>query len=165
NLSELILLLAPRHLERLAEIKSLLTAEGADYDLLSELPSRRRRCPTVLVDTMGELASLYALGTFIFCGGSLVPRGGHNIMEAAAWGKPVFYGPHMKDFADAKEMLESAGAGFEVDSPAALATAILRLAGNPQDYARAAQGARAAVRSQQGSAHRQARLAAALINK
>lgn len=161
---ELLLLLAPRHLERLAEIKTLLTMEEEGYDLLSELPSRPRRHSIVLVDTLGELAGLYALGTFVFCGGSLVPRGGHNIMEAAAWGKPVFYGPHMKDFADAKEMLEAAGAGFEVNSPATLTAAILKLADHPQEYARAANGAAAAVRRQQGSARRQARLAAALVN-
>jgi 3-deoxy-D-manno-octulosonic-acid transferase len=163
---ELIFILAPRHLERLTEIKSLLGAAGEEYNLLSELlPPGRRRHPIVLVDTMGELAGLYALGTFVFCGGSLVPRGGHNIMEAAAWGKPVFYGPHMKDFADAKELLETAGAGFGIDSSAALTAAILKLAERPQAYARAAQGATAAVRSQQGSARRQARLAAALMNQ
>jgi 3-deoxy-D-manno-octulosonic-acid transferase len=161
---ELIFILAPRHIERLAEITALLSAAGESCDLLSELPPRRRRHPIVLVDTLGELAGLYAVGSFIFCGGSLVPRGGHNIMEAAAWGKPVFYGPHMKDFADAKEILETAGAGFEIDSAAGLTAAILSLADHPQAYARAAQGAAAAVRSQAGSARRQARLAASVIN-
>lgn len=158
---ELVFILAPRHLERLAEVKALLAAAGEEHDLLSELPPRRR--PIVLVDTMGDLAGLYALGTFIFCGGSLVERGGHNILEAAAWGKPVFYGPHMKDFADAKEILEAAGAGFQIDSQAALTAAILELAAHPQAYARAAQGAAAAARSQTGAARRQARIAASII--
>jgi 3-deoxy-D-manno-octulosonic-acid transferase len=161
---ELVFLIAPRHLQRLPEIKLLLEKSGSQFDLLSEMAHRSRRHSIVLVNTMGELANLYAIGTYIFCGGSLVDYGGHNIMEVAAWGKPVFYGPHMKDFADAKELLEAAGAGIEVDSAASLSAAILALAERPDRYARAAQQAEAAVRRQQGSARRQAKLAAEVTN-
>jgi 3-deoxy-D-manno-octulosonic-acid transferase len=161
---DLVCLIAPRHLPRLPEIVLLLEKAGHQFDLLSELTHRQRRHSIVLVNTMGELANLYAIGTFIFCGGSLVDYGGHNIMEAAAWGKPVFYGPYMKDFADAKELLEAAGAGFKVDSATSLSAAILALGMHPDRYAQAALQAEAAVRRQQGSARRQAALAAEVIN-
>lgn len=160
KLPELICILAPRHLERLPEIRTLLEKSGEGYSLLSGLQEKNRDHPIILVDTMGELADLYAIGTYIFCGGSLVERGGHNIIEAAAWGKPVFYGPHMKDFADAKELLEAAGAGFEVSSPESLCAAIIDLAENTHAYTQAARQAEAAVITQQGSACRQAKLVA-----
>jgi 3-deoxy-D-manno-octulosonic-acid transferase len=157
---DLICILAPRHLERLSEVRLLLDKAGENFELLSELRKRDRIHSIVLVDTMGELADIYAVGTYIFCGGSLVKRGGHNIMEAAVWGKPVFYGPYMNDFADAKELLETAGAGFKVDSAENLSAAITALAENPGAYGHAARQAGAAVLRQQGSARRQARLAA-----
>jgi 3-deoxy-D-manno-octulosonic-acid transferase len=71
------------------------------FDRFSALGKKRPRTKVILVDTMGDLADLYAGGDYIFCGGSLVDRGGHNIIEAARWGRAVYFGPHMKDFRDA----------------------------------------------------------------
>jgi 3-deoxy-D-manno-octulosonic-acid transferase len=63
----------------------------------------------LIIDTFGELFNIYSVATLVFCGASLVPLGGQNPLEPAAWGKPILYGPHMEDFMDAKEMLESTG--------------------------------------------------------
>jgi len=68
----------------------------------------------MVLDTIGELSATYGIADMVFCGGSLVPKGGQNIMEPAMWGKPVIYGPSMEDFADAKEMIQSNGGGIQV---------------------------------------------------
>jgi 3-deoxy-D-manno-octulosonic-acid transferase len=150
-----VLVLAPRHLERLATVQTELAAAGAGHDLLSLIATKGRRSDIVVVDSMGDLATLYSVADYVFCGGSLVERGGHNIMEAARWGRPVLYGPSMKDFSDAKELLEASGGGFQVDNPAELVEKIMRLAGNPALYQRAADGARMCASGQKGAADRQ----------
>jgi len=71
----------------------------------------RKNAPVVLWDTFGELFKVYSLGTLVFCGGSLVSKRGQNILEPAAWGKVVLYGPSMEDFLDAHGLLSGVGAG------------------------------------------------------
>ncbi|MDH5297385.1 MAG: 3-deoxy-D-manno-octulosonic acid transferase, partial [Desulfobulbaceae bacterium] len=164
KIPSLVLALTPRHLERLAEVESLLKTRDLPFDRLSSCKSRGRRSDIVLVDTMGELTGLYGAATFIFCGGSLVPRGGHNLMEAAIWGKPVCYGPNMKDFLDAKELLEAAGAGFLVASPQELADTICTFTNHPDQYREAGRRARETALTQQGSAKRQVQLIKELLN-
>jgi 3-deoxy-D-manno-octulosonic-acid transferase len=107
---------------------------------------------------MGELAGLYSMATYVFCGGSLVERGGHNVLEAAAWGTPVFYGPHMDDFSDAKALLEAEGAGFCVKTPQELASHLLYFIEKPEEYAVAGRGALKVASRQQGSAQKQVAL-------
>lgn len=151
----LVLILAPRHLDRLRTTQAELSAAGAEYDLLGQIKIRGRRKDIVLVDSMGDLATLYSVATFLFCGGSLVERGGHNIIEAARWGRPVFYGPSMKDFIDAKELLEAGGGGFPVANVSELVEKIRRLADEPELYKRAAEGARVSASGQNGAVDRQ----------
>ncbi len=109
----------------------------------------------VVIDSMGGLATLYSVATYIFCGGSLVERGGHNIMEAARWGRPVFYGPSMKDFIDAKELLEAGGGGFPVDNADELGEQIRQLSAAPERYQKAAAGAARSASGQKGAVDRQ----------
>lgn len=162
KLPGLIWIVAPRHLQRLPEIEALFKAEGLGFDRRSAIGSHRNH-DVILVDTMGELAGLYAAADYIFCGGSLVERGGHNLFEAAVWGKPVLYGPSMKDFAEAKALLEEAGGGFPVANAAEIASRILDWVAMPEKYTVAAEKARAAVLHQQGAAKRQAQLLRALL--
>jgi len=164
RLPDLVLALAPRHLERLPEVTALLSGAGEPFDLLSHCKANGRTASVVVVDTMGELSSLYGAATFVFCGGSLVPRGGHNLMEAAIWGRPVCYGPDMKDFLDARELLETAGAGFTVASPQALADTLLRFIDQPDLYATASAKAQEVALAQQGAARRQVQLVKTLLN-
>lgn len=160
--ADFLLIIAPRHVERVTEIETLLKGRGLGYDLLSRLENGNRRHQVIVVDTMGELADLYSAGTFIFCGGSLVPKGGHNVLEAARWGKPVFYGPHTRDFSDAVELLESAGASFAIDSPDRMLEIVLTLLADPVTYGEICRKARQVARNQQGSAKKQALLIKAL---
>ncbi|GAB4345579.1 MAG: 3-deoxy-D-manno-octulosonic acid transferase [Desulfobulbaceae bacterium] len=150
--------LAPRHLERLDEVRRLLNGAGLEFDHYSDLRIRERRKPVVLVDTMGDLADIYSAGDVNFVGGSLVPRRGHNIMEAARWERPVYYGPGIEDFRDAAEALEEAGGGFRVADVQELATLALRHLRDRAEYERACRGAAETVHRQRGAAARQAEM-------
>lgn len=153
-----VLVIAPRHLQRLPAIREVLTRSGVNVDLFSHLPQGGRTARVILVDTMGDLADLYAGGDYLFCGGSLVDRGGHNVIEAARWGRPVCFGPHMKDFRDAAELLVDAGGGFQVADAGALADRILALMHDPEAYRLACERAAAAAARQRGALLRQADL-------
>lgn len=134
TLPDLVWFIAPRHLQRLAEVETLLRGNGLSWQRFSMCRSSGRTEEIVIVDTLGELQLLYGLGTYIFCGGSLVAKGGHNIMEPVAWGRPVFYGPFMNDFEDAKQLLEEHGVGFQVASSRELLDRIIEFDRQPERY-------------------------------
>ena len=152
----LIWVVAPRHLERLPSIEAFFRRSGLDFTRYSQLATTNREAEVVLVDTMGDLANLYSSGDFIFCGGSLVEQGGHNIMEAARWGRPVYFGPYMKDFFDAAELLAAAGGGFQVRSADELATLLLYHQAHRGAYQAACSCAAAIAARQRGAVARQA---------
>ena len=96
---DLRLMLVPRHVERCPEIRLLIQREGLSPMLRSEAgPGRDGPPDVVLVDTTGELADIYGLGTVVFVGKSLTAHGGQNIIDPALAGKPVIVGPHMENF-------------------------------------------------------------------
>jgi 3-deoxy-D-manno-octulosonic-acid transferase len=113
---DLMGIFAPRHLNRIGRLASWFQQQGLDFQRLSFLMngSEARKANVILVDGVGMLFDLYGLGDLIFCGGSLVPLGGQNILEPVAWGKSVFYGPHMDNFLGASRLLERAGCGIKV---------------------------------------------------
>lgn len=164
-LPDLVMALAPRHLKRLDEIETSYLAQGIMLERLSHCRKHGRTSDIVMIDSMGELTGIYGAATYVFCGGSLVSLGGHNIMEAAIWGIPVCYGPYMKDFLDAKELLESAQAGFMVNSPYELAETIIGFAEKPDQYALAGQRARQAALAQQGAARKQVQMVKELLTR
>jgi len=115
----LFLILAPRHLDRLEEVESILKEEALLWVRKTSLPLNGepsrwdpRHVPSViLLDTMGELMRLYSLGTLVFIGGSLVPIGGHNPLEPLAFKKCVLFGPYMFNFSEiSKRLIENGGA-------------------------------------------------------
>jgi 3-deoxy-D-manno-octulosonic-acid transferase len=91
------LIVAPRHLERLDELQGLCREAGFDALRLSHVGGRSR-WEVGLVDTFGQLPRYYGLASIVFIGGSLIPHGGQNPLEAAGAGKPVVFGPHMQNF-------------------------------------------------------------------
>ena len=158
---DLLLVIAPRHIERSRAVTAL--AKGAGFEdavALSEIAGGRLRRGdrVIVVDVMGELFALYGLATVVFCGGSLVPKGGQNILEPAAWGKVVFYGPSMEDFSNEKVLLEEAGAGVTVKNGDELLGGILSLLGHPEDLAGRGERGRAVVVANRGAARRYADL-------
>lgn len=120
------LVLAPRHVERAAEIKSLLDSEGVRYYTYGEAPNEknRRERAVVLVDRMGLLNDLYLAADLAFVGGTLVDIGGHNILEPVWAGTPVVYGPSLGNVIEAAEYIESNNYGMRVESGDRLAAVI-----------------------------------------
>jgi len=112
----------------------------------------------IVIDVIGELFKVYSLASVVFCGGSLVPKGGQNILEPAAWGKVIFYGPSMDDFRDEKELLEKAGAGIMVKSGEELLDGILTLMSDPDALARKGEEGQSIVASNMGAAERYAEM-------
>jgi len=158
RLPDLVWVVAPRHLRRLTEVETLFEEQGLATMRLQQVQEQGRSTEVVLVDSMGELAGLYSIATYVFCGGSFVKRGGHNVLEAAVWGNPVFYGPHMADFSDAKALLEAENSGFCVKTPQELTSRLLYFIEKPEEYAVAGRGALKVARRQQGSARKQVAL-------
>jgi 3-deoxy-D-manno-octulosonic-acid transferase len=113
DLPNLVLLLAPRHPGRFSEVADLIRTKGLRFCRKTAMTPSAAGAPidVILLDTIGELAKLYSMGTVIFIGGSLVPVGGHNVLEPAAYRKAVLFGPHMDNFsAIAKTLIEHNGA-------------------------------------------------------
>ncbi len=150
---DLALILAPRHPERLEEVADLLREAGLAWVQRSKAPAPEGTA-AVLVDTMGELSRLYAAGTVVYVGGSLVPIGGHNVLEPAAHGRPVLFGPHMGNFAEMARLFREQGAGLEVQDAASLAAAALRLLGDPAEARRMGEAGRRIVATHRGAAER-----------
>ena len=106
------LVLVPRHVQRADEIEQMIRDQGLSLARRTRPGHQAPAQPAVtLVDVMGELFDLYGLADVAFCGASLVPHGGQNVLEPAVWSVPVLFGPYMDDFMDAKEVLESVKAG------------------------------------------------------
>ncbi|HSF40552.1 MAG TPA: glycosyltransferase N-terminal domain-containing protein [Thermoanaerobaculia bacterium] len=118
-----LLVLAPRHPERWEEVDAFLRARGVDVLRRSRLPgiSGRGRPEAVLLDSLGELAGLYRLAAGSFIGGTLVPTGGHNPLEAARYGVPVAVGPSMHNFREMAEAFDRASAWRRVNGARELA--------------------------------------------
>jgi len=115
----LLLILAPRHLERLEEVERILRKESLSWLRRTALSldtsqSDRVQPEVILLDTMGELLGIYSLGTLIFVGGSLVPIGGHNPLEPLFFRKCVLFGPHMFNFLEISSRLIETGGAIQV---------------------------------------------------
>ena len=150
---DVYLLLAPRHLERLDHVEQLVGAAGFSSVRWSRL-NGGIPAPVILLDTMGQLSEIYALAAMVFVGGSWVSRGGHNVMEPAAWGKPVFFGPHMENYSSAAATLVRAGAAMEVQNGEELAARLDHLFGRPEKLAEMGRNAKAFVLQNQGAVER-----------
>jgi 3-deoxy-D-manno-octulosonic-acid transferase len=127
-----LLILVPRHPERFGSVHDLCQQQGFATVRRSAGQDVTPATSVLLGDTMGELLFLYALADVAFVGGSLVPNGGHNLLEPAALAKPVLSGPHLFNFLEIAGMLRSAGALEEVNDATALAAAVQRLFDQPQ---------------------------------
>jgi 3-deoxy-D-manno-octulosonic-acid transferase len=117
EVSDLCLILAPRNQQRFEEVFKLALQSGWQTLLRSQIDAGKGRgaqMDVLILDTIGELAHFYSLGDFAFVGGSLVPLGGHNPLEAAQRGLPVVFGPHMENFRDIASILTESGGGFQI---------------------------------------------------
>ncbi len=152
-----LLLLAPRHKDRFASVADLLSGRGIAFVRRSEtmavgvLPVHAH---VLLVDTLGELVALYASADVAFVGGSLVPTGGHNLLEPAALGLPVLTGPSHENGRDTARLLLERGAALQVSSARELAAQLQRLLGDPAERRRVGTIGKEIVDSNRGSVQR-----------
>jgi 3-deoxy-D-manno-octulosonic-acid transferase len=155
---DLFLILVPRHFERTASVAEQLARRKISFMLRSDITSRTRHdagsIQCLLVNTNGELMNFYKPATVVFVGKSLTARGGQNPIEPAALGKPVVFGPHMRNFADITKLFLAADAAVQVRDAAALEQTIADLLSRPQRRAELGQNALDVVRANQGAVAR-----------
>ncbi len=158
------LVVAPRHPGRAAEIAGLVRRSGRVLRRRTALRSEPLGAGAVLLlDTIGELPALYTRARVAFVGGSLVPSGGHTVLEPVLAGCPVLFGPHTANVRDAAELLERCGAGRRVDGPGDLARAVVELLRDPAEAVARAERGRRELDRHRGSARRTAALLEAVI--
>jgi len=166
------LTLAPKHAERLPAVRKLI--EGAGYGCLplSLLKMRLQKGENsrfaanevILVDTFGELDAVYAAADVVFVGRSLTQHGGQNMLEPAALGKPVIFGPHTENFAEAAGLLLGAGAAVQVDSENELLLQIKRFVDDREASVRTGAKAREVVDTRKGATEKNLALLERLIS-
>src|SRR5262245_2522363 len=145
-------IIAPRQPERFVEVERLAREAGFATVRRSDLAiDAGPKADVVVLDTLGELAQVYQLATAGFVGGSLVDHGGHNILEPAAFGKPIVFGPHMHNFAEIADTFVTKLAGIQVQSDHELEEALLSLVTDPVRRARLGAAARALVEANRGA--------------
>jgi 3-deoxy-D-manno-octulosonic-acid transferase len=149
-----LLVLAPRHPERFSAVAGLLASSGLRFQRRSQWDYSKPIAGGIfLLDTIGELVGLYEFADLTFVGGSLVPRGGHNVLEAAQFGKAILVGPHTENFRDVIDIFRRADA-LRVVTPQSLTPAVLQLLENHDERAALGQRAFEVMRSQQGATER-----------
>ncbi len=153
---DLVLIMAPRHVERAAQVEQVVRARGLAVFRRSQGDGTMAGTgPRVMVlDTRGELALLYREAAVTLVGGTLVPIGGHNLLEPAVWGKPVLFGPYTDHCAEVAGLLTDAGGGQVVATSEALAERVGALLLDPERLHRMGQAARDVVVRNQGALRR-----------
>jgi 3-deoxy-D-manno-octulosonic-acid transferase len=147
-----LLVLAPRHPERFDEVDALCRRDGWKTARRTELAiDTEPRVDIVVLDTIGELATIYQTATVVFVGGSLVATGGHNVLEPAVFGKPIVFGPHMENFREIADAFVAHGAAVRLESEHDLDEVIVGLFGDPVRRARLGAAARALVEANRGA--------------
>jgi 3-deoxy-D-manno-octulosonic-acid transferase len=158
------LILAPRRPQRAGEVLALARRAGRRAALRSDLGAAGLAAGDVgVLDTMGELAALYARAAIAYVGGTLVPVGGHNLLEPAAAGAPAVYGGELSNVRHAAALLEASGAGQRVADARALAAALTAALADPGAARARGDAGRAALAAHRGSSERSAELVLAAI--
>ena len=151
------LLVAPRHIERVQEIENLLAKYGFKSMKVSLLNRQHGICslkPIFILDTMGELKSMYSASDIVFIGKSLVKKGGQNPIEPASLGKPIIFGRHMFNFQDAVKIFLENNAAIEVEDKKGFYSAVKFLLDNPEERKKLGANARKAIGKNSGAARK-----------
>ncbi len=148
---DLRLLIAPRYIDRANRIAAL--AHEAKFSVGLRSNGNPQRGQVIILDTIGELSQAYRLATLVFVGGSFTRRGGQNILEPAAQGRPVLFGPHMENFRDSVQVLVGRG-GIQVNDTEHLYRVIAELLDRPETAIALGKMAEVAVRQVSGASLR-----------
>jgi 3-deoxy-D-manno-octulosonic-acid transferase len=159
-----LLVIAPRHPERFGEVEQLVRSEGWKTARRTDLAiDSEPRVDAIVLDTIGELATVYQIATVVFVGGSLVGTGGHNVLEPAVFGKPIVFGPHMENFAEIADAFVTNGAGVQLAGEPQLDEALMSLISDPVRRARLGAAARALVEANRGAKEKSVTVLADLL--
>lgn len=150
------LLLAPRHLERVAQVEADLENAGISPVRWSRIKNTGDEHQVVILDVMGELADAYGCAAMAIIGGSFIPHGGQNPIEAARWAAPCLCGPHMENFAEVTREMVKQGGAVQLSGRENLEAAVLKWLDDPESRKRAGEAARRVVRNNQGASERTA---------
>jgi len=148
------LLIAPRHPQRSEQIAQITQRYGFPSLFISQLdrlPSTHHLRPIFILDTIGQLIPFYTIADIVFVGGSLVKKGGHNILEPAALGKPVLFGPHMFNFRDIADLFLQRNAAVMVKNEQDLAVKIRYLLGHTVQIQDMTQKAKVLIEENRGA--------------
>ncbi|PIR01199.1 MAG: hypothetical protein COV66_01945 [Nitrospinae bacterium CG11_big_fil_rev_8_21_14_0_20_45_15] len=149
---DLCCVIAPRHVKRMNEVEELIRGYDLEFKLHSALDENEELPPLILVDQIGVLEHYYSLATLAFVGGGFNPRwGGQNILEPAAYGLPVVYGPHMDNFIEEARLLSASGGGIQIDRPKMLYSTLHDLLSDPEAMHRKGQASLAVVENNRGA--------------
>ena len=159
---DLLLVLAPRHPPRFDAVFELAQSHGLSVCRRSSGDSISEDTDVVVLDTLGELKTLYGEADYVFVGGSLAPWGGHNIIEPLAQAKPVVFGPHMENFADMARPFLEREAAVQVEDARGLVDAVRRFIVHPGEATRMGERALSVIEENRGAA---ARTVAALVER
>ena len=153
RLPNALLVMAPRHPNRFGEVAAQLVSRGVRFIRRSQTPAAGAigEADILLLDSLGELLDFYAAGDVAFVGGSLVPIGGHNLLEPAALGMPILTGPYNSNSAEAARLLLSSGAAQVAENAQDLAEKVIALLKDPEGRARMGQEGRAFVEANKGA--------------
>jgi 3-deoxy-D-manno-octulosonic-acid transferase len=162
-----LLVMAPRHPNRFGEVAAQLVSRGVRFIRRSQTPAAGAiaEAEVMLLDSLGELLDFYAASDVAFVGGSLVPIGGHNLLEPAALGLPIITGPNNSNSADAARALIGSGAAQVVQNPQELADKVVSLLGEPETRARMGTAGRAFVEANKGALQKVLGLVVPLIEQ
>ena len=152
--AETLLILAPRHPERCDKVAELIEQHQLTYQRSSLISMANCDSQILLIDSIGQLMQFYGAADLAFIGGSIIPHGGHNPIEPAAWGMPILAGPHLFNFAHVSQLLQSAGAMQLVNETEELAEDVRYYIEYPSQREVAAQAGRTVVTSNQGALQR-----------
>jgi 3-deoxy-D-manno-octulosonic-acid transferase len=165
--ANLRLLIAPRHPERSQEIERIIIRQGFDARKVSQLANRATdqltsrltgqpagRPSVFILDSVGQLINYYAICDIVFVGGSLVEKGGHNILEPASLGKPILFGPHMFNFHDIAELFLRNNAAVSVHNQKELGEKLRWLLDSPPQMSALGQRAQGLISDNRGATTR-----------
>ncbi|MEW8627344.1 MAG: lipid IV(A) 3-deoxy-D-manno-octulosonic acid transferase [Candidatus Thiodiazotropha sp.] len=164
HIGDALLVLVPRHPERFDRVAQLVEESGFSLVKRSQQACCDEETGVFLGDTMGELTLFIGASDAAFIGGSLVPHGGHNILEAAAQGVAVVFGPHMFNFNEIKELFMQQQAAIEVESAEALAEQITQWLSDASERSRIGEAGRELVDKNRGALDRLTRLIEQLLD-
>ncbi|MFW6035948.1 MAG: 3-deoxy-D-manno-octulosonic acid transferase [Halothermotrichaceae bacterium] len=161
---DIIMIIAPRHIKRSAEIADCYSKAGIKTVLRTEIEQREDE-PVIILNTIGELAKIYSIADLVFIGGSLIEIGGHNILEPAAHGKLVFFGPHMFNFKESTRLLMEQDAAIQVEDLDELIDRLKEFLANPELIREYSEHIKKVIKNNKGASRRTVDLLAEVLRR